>query len=196
MEFDGLINEIKKCKICEETFGFEPRPITFGHKRALIAQIGQAPSLTVSKTGKFFTDKSGDKLKYEWYDITDEEFYDEDNFYMSGMSHCYPGKNLHGGDKHPPKICYDRWVKKEIEFLENELFIIIGSYAADRLFPNENFEDLIFKDNLLNDKLAFVLPHPSPLNFRWFKQHPNFAEKRLPEIRKTIKEVLNKNKDM
>ena len=192
MNFNELTEDIKKCRICEETFGFEPNPVTFGKSTALIAQIGQAPSLTVNNTGKFFTDKSGDKLKYEWYEITDEEFYNEDNFYMTGMSHCYPGKSPNGGDKKPPKICYEKWVKKEIELIDNEIFIIIGSYAAHTLFPNEDFEELIFKDNILNGKPAFVLPHPSPLNFRWFEHHPSFEQDRLPTIRKKIKEILKK----
>ena len=57
-------------------------------------------------------------------------------------------------------------------------------------FPKENFNDLIFKNNYINGKLAIVLPHPSPLNIKWFKEHPEFMEKRIFEIREIINEVL------
>lgn len=58
-------------------------------------------------------------------------------------------------------------------------------------FPNENFNDLVFKNNYINEKLAIVLPHPSPLNKKWFKDHPNFMEKRVIEVRCIINDVLN-----
>ena len=59
-------------------------------------------------------------------------------------------------------------------------------------FPNEDFSDLVFKDNFINGKLTIVLPHPSPLNIKWFKDHPMFLNKRIFEIRKIINDVLNK----
>jgi uracil-DNA glycosylase len=73
-----------------------------------------------------------------------------------------------------------------LELVDNKLFVIIGSKAAKFLFPNEDFEDLVFKNNLINNKPTIVLPHPSPLNIKWFKDHPLFEEKRLPEIREII----------
>lgn len=68
-EFNNLINNIKKCQICREKFGFEPHPVCFGNVNAKIVQISQAPSATVYKTLKPFTDQSGKKLKYEWYNV-------------------------------------------------------------------------------------------------------------------------------
>ena len=60
---------------------------------------------------------------------------------------------------------------------------------------SENYNDLIFKNNYLNGKLAIVLPHPSPLNIKWFKDHPEFMEKRIFEIRKIVKGVLEEEKN-
>ena len=54
----------------------------------------------------------------------------------------------------------------------------------------EDFNELIFKNNYFNEKLTIVLPHPSPLNIKWFKDHPEFMEKRIFEIRKIINEIL------
>ena len=94
----------------------------------------------------------------------------------------------------PPKVCYETWIKKELKYINNKLYIIIGAKSARVFFPNEKFNELIFKNNSINEKLAIVLPHPSPLNIRWFKEHPEFMKKRIFEIRKIINEVLEEEK--
>lgn len=193
-EFNELIEKIKKCNICKDKFNFEPHPVIWGNYNSKIVQISQAPSQTVSKTLKPFTDQSGKKLKYEWYKITDDIFYNEDNFYITALAHCYPGKDKNGNDRTPPKVCYETWIRKELEHINNKLYILIGSKAAKTFFPEENFNDLIFKNNYLNGKLTIVLPHPSPLNIKWFKDHPEFMNTRIKEIRKIIYETLDINK--
>ena len=189
-EFNNLINNIKKCQICREKFGFEPHPVCFGNVNAKIVQISQAPSATVYKTLKPFTDQSGKKLKYEWYNIDDVDFYNPNNFYITSLAYCYPGKDKNGNDRVPPKICYDTWLKKELELINNKIYIIIGAKAAKVFFPKELFNELVFKNNYINGKIAIVLPHPSPLNIKWFKDNPDFLEKRLLEIRKIIENTL------
>lgn len=189
-EFNKLINNLKNCEICKEKFGFQPHPIFLGNINSKIVQISQAPSATVHDTMKPFTDQSGKKLKYDWYQITDEIFYNPNIFYISALAHCYPGKNKNGNDKMPPKVCYEKWVRKELEYINNKLYIIIGSKAAKVFFPDKEFDDLIFNNNYLNGKLAIVLPHPSPLNIKWFKDHPDFMNKRIFEIRKIIYDLL------
>lgn len=194
-EFLELKCSIEKCNICEKNFGFKPHPVVFGNINSKIMQISQAPSATVHKTRKPFTDKSGERLKYEWYKIEDHIFYNPDNFYITALCHCYPGKNERGIDKSPPKVCFETWVKKEISYVRNELYVIIGAKSTKAFFPKENFTDLIFKDNYINGKKTIVLPHPSPLNVRWFKEHPEFEITRLPEIREIIHNILNIKKD-
>lgn len=125
--------------------------------------------------------------------ISDEEFYNPNNFYIAALAHCYPGKDKHGNDRLPPKICYETWLKKELEYINNRLYIIIGAKSAKVFFPNEDFNNLIFKNNKLNNRLAIVLPHPSPLNIKWFKEHPEFMEKRILEIRKIVNNILDKD---
>lgn len=188
--FDSLVDNLKKCEICKERFGFQPHPIFWGSVNSKIVQISQAPSSMVDETLKPFTDKSGEKLKYEWYMIEDEVFYNLDNFYIASLAHCYPGKDKNGNDRIPPKICYETWVKRELEYINNMLYIIVGAKSAKIFFPDENFNDLIFKNNFINGKLAIVLPHPSPLNIKWFKDHPEFMKERIFQIRKIINEVL------
>lgn len=190
-EFDKLIKEIKKCNICKEKFGFTPHPVVMGNSTSKIVQISQAPSATVHETLKPFTDQSGKKLKYEFYQIEDNTFYNPDNFYIMSLSHCYPGKDKNGNDKTPPKICYEKWIRKELEYIDNKLYILIGAKAAKTFFPNEKYNDLIFKNNHLFGKLTLVLPHPSPLNIKWFKDNPDFMNKRILEIRKIINDTLS-----
>lgn len=188
--FEELKESIQKCRFCTIRFGFEPNPVVFGKQQAKIVQISQAPSQQVHQSGRPFTDMSGKTLKYDWYQITDEEFYDEDNFFIGALAHCYPGKDKNGNDRTPPKCCFERWVKQELSLLDSEMYIIIGSKAAKVFFPEESFESLVFKDNYWNNKLAIVLPHPSPLNKRWLKEHPTFLSTRIYEVRNQIRKVL------
>ena len=189
-EFDKLINDIKKCKICQNRFGFEPHPVILGNINSKIVQISQAPSATVHNTLKPFTDMSGKRLKYDWYQIDDNTFYNPDNFYIAALSHCYPGKDKNGNDRMPPKICYEKWVKKELEYINSEMYILIGAKAAKVFFPKDNFNELVFKNNYINGKLTLVLPHPSPSNIKWFKEHPEFMDNRIIEIRNFIVKLL------
>ncbi len=189
--FQELQEQIKKCEYCKEKFGFKPHPIFWGKQNSKIVQISQAPSKDVHNSMKPFTDASGKTLKYDWYQITDEEFYNQDLFYIGALSHCYPGKDKNGNDKKPPKICYTKWIKQELELLDNQIYIIIGSIAAKTFFPNTPFQELVFQNNTLNNKLAIVLPHPSPLNKKWLKDHPEFLQTRIKEIRKIINNCKN-----
>lgn len=190
--FENLKKEIENCRYCEESFWFEPHPVFWGIENSRIVQISQAPSLSVHNSGKPFTDMSGKTLR-EWYQISEDIFYNKDNFFIGAIAHCYPGKDKNGNDKCPPKCCFNKWVEKELKLLNNRIYIIIGAKAAKIFFPNEVFEDLVFKNNIWNGKLTIVLPHPSPLNRRWIKSHPEFLDKRIKEIRSIINEALEKD---
>ena len=195
-KLQDLQNEILKCRICKQKFGFEPKPYVWGEQNAKILQISQAPSFNVHKTGIPFNDASGKILIEEWYQIPKEIFYNKRNFYITSVSHCYPGKTSSGNSRVPPVICAKKFLFKEIQLIDNELFIIIGSKAASLFFEGRNFTELIFDKNLqYNNKKAIVLPHPSPLNFRWFKNHKNFFTEVLPYVRSEINRILSQSKE-
>lgn len=188
--FDELRQEILNCRKCRERFGFEPQPIVMGNANSKIIHISQAPSQNVHNTLKPWNDASGNRLRNEWYHISDEVFYDPDNFYFTSIAHCYPGKSPNGGDRIPPKICAKTWLMKEIKAVNNKMFILVGSKAADFFFTNEDFTSLVFNDHVINGKPAYVLPHPSPLNVKWFKDNPDFLNVRVKEIERKVHEVL------
>lgn len=187
---DRLHKKILECRLCEEDFGYEPRPVVQGKADAKIMQISQAPSKSVHETGKPFNDASGKKLRNEWYQIGAEDFYNPDNFYIASMAHCFPGKAKGGGDRHPPKICSETWLKNEMALVSNEIYIIVGGFASNYFFPKEKITSLVFDDREIMGKPAYIIPHPSPLNVKWFKDNPEFAEERMPKIRKEIHRIL------
>lgn len=161
----------------------------WGNPEAKIVSISQAPSASTVKNQRPFADKSGEKLRKVWYQVNEETFYNQDNFYFTAIGMYYPGKGKNG-DLKPSLAIAERWLKKELSFLNPQLFLIVGTLAVRFFFPRKNLADLVFNDQELNGKLALVLPHPSPLNIKWFKDHPEFKNIRLKEIQSHIHEVL------
>ena len=191
VSFKKLKADILSCRDCESKFGFEPHPIVLGSANSKIVQISQAPSQNVHDTLKPFNDASGRKLREEWYHISEEDFYNRDNFYFTSIAHCYPGKSKNGGDRLPPVACARKWLMREIQAVDNEIFILIGRKAADFFFPKQDFAELVFKNNEINGKSAYILPHPSPLNIKWFKDNPKFLSVRVREIEEVVHDVLS-----
>lgn len=130
-----LQNQIRNCRLCKDVFNFEPNPIVFGHSGSKIMHISQAPSKSVHETG----DLSGKKLLEQWYDITKNDFYNSDNFYIVSVAHCYPGRHPKGGDNLPSKICATQWLKKILPLVNNKFYLLVGSIAAQFMFPKQNF---------------------------------------------------------
>lgn len=161
-----------------------------GNQDAKIVLIGQAPSQSGVKKQKPFDDQSGEKLRNIWFGISRETFYNPDNFYITALGMYYPGKNPKGGDLKPSLPWAEKWLRKEIDFLNPKLFILIGRMSAHFFFPKRDFKELIFSDQILNGRKTIVLPHPSPLNIRWFSANPEFYIKRLPQVKRSIQEIL------
>ena len=83
--------------------------------------------------------------------------------FHQNVTRACPEKDKNGNDRQPPKCCFEKWVEKELKILDNEIYIIIGAKSAKVFFPKESFNELIFKDNYINGKLAIVLPQTSLL---------------------------------
>ncbi|OLU44784.1 uracil-DNA glycosylase family protein [Faecalibaculum rodentium] len=187
-ELEKLQAQLRACRHCEGML--EPRPVVHGNPGAPILQVSQAPGKKVHETGIPFNDASGRRLRQDWYQISDAQFYDPDLFYITSMGHCYPGKGK-TGDKKPPRCCFDLWTRREIELKPGtRMMLVIGREAASRLFPKREFTELVFQDQEYDGIPCYVLPHPSPLNVRWFRMHPEFETQRMPVIREKLHQVL------
>lgn len=187
---EELKRRILSCRDCEDNFGFEPHPVFWGNENAKIMQISQAPSRAVHTNRRPFDDVSGKILREKWYRVSEETFYNPDNFYLTDLAHCYPGKAPRGGDRTPPKHCAEKWLMLEMQLVNNEIFLLVGGKAAEFFFPKRDFSELVFKDERINGKPAFVLPHSSPLNVKWFKDHPDFLASRVKDVEKAVHETL------
>ncbi|MHC5249000.1 uracil-DNA glycosylase family protein [Enterococcus sp. LJL90] len=189
--FEILAQQIAHCRICEGRL--DPAPVFRGDQQSKIVHISQAPSKTVAETKMPFTDASGRKLRQEWYQISEEEFYLETNFCFAAVGLCFPGKNKSGGDKQPPAICGKTWLAPILEAVDYQLMILVGGKAANHFFPKADFSSLVFENQEINGRPAIILPHPSPLNIKWFKDHPDFYLWRLAEVRQQVQTVLQIN---
>ena len=190
--FEQLKTQLQHCRVCHNLMKDELRPVFQGHLDSKIFQISQAPSRRVMETGLPFNDASGRKLKQEWYQVTDEQFYDPRLFYIASIARCYPGKAKNSGDLQPPKQCAELYLRRELELVQPQRIVLIGRYAAQWLFPALALEDLIFHTQDFREIPVFVLPHPSPLNRKCLKDHPDFEQCRMPEIRAQIQAVIHK----
>ena len=188
LDFNTFREEMQKT--LKEKFGDFACPI-WGNQAAKIVSISQAPSLSVIKNKKPFSDKSGEKLRRVWYKVTDEVFYNPDNFYFTAIGMYFPGKDKKGADRKPTYEWAKVWLTKELSYLRPQLYLILGKVAAKYFFPKGDFPQLVFSDQRINETLTFVLPHPSPLNIKWFMDNPDFEKKRLLEVRRAINSVLN-----
>lgn len=170
-------------------FGQENFLDFWGNQDAKIVSISQAPSLSAIKANKPFADQSGEKLRHDWYEISNEAFYNPANFYFTAIGRYYPGRSR-SGDKTPSRQLAQRWLTQELSYLHPQLYIVIGRVAAHFFFGSRPFGELVQTDQKINNTPAVILPHPSPRNIRWFEKHPEFVTHRLPQVRKQIHAIL------
>jgi uracil-DNA glycosylase family 4 len=191
MDFEEFKHQLQNCRYCQR-FGIEPKPFVGkekSEKSAKIVQVSQQPSKSASESGIPFSDASGRKLIDEWYKIPRDVFLNPKLFYITGVAHCYsPNKKVAARLQ---RECSKKWLEQELSFLDPCLYIIIGKPAADFFFPNKKYiAELVFQNHVWKNKTAFVLPHPSSNNNRWFKDNPKFQSDRLNDIRKAVHEAI------
>lgn len=153
--------------------------------------VSQAPGRKAHEHNKAYDDPSGRKLR-EWLGVTDEQFYNPDNFAILPMGFCYPGK-AKSGDMPPRKECAPLWHDRVWKKLDNVgMTLLIGKYAQDQYLGNIAKKNLT--ENVANytDFLPdyFPLPHPSPVNRFWMLKNPWFEEDVVPDLRWRVSELL------
>ncbi|HSX02083.1 MAG TPA: uracil-DNA glycosylase family protein [Candidatus Saccharimonadia bacterium] len=170
-------------------FGAEQVAPFFGGQTAKVVVVGQAPGGT-SVQLRPWSNASGKTLRERWLQLSEAEFYDPENIYLTAIGMYFPGKDARGNDCKPDSALAEVWLRQELTYLRPQLYLVVGRMAADFFFPRRDFAELVGANQTINDVPALVLPHPSPLNAKWLKDHPEFSEERLPALRTALREAL------
>lgn len=168
------------------------QPVFLANPQAKIVIIGQAPGIKTQERKEVFRDKSGEKLR-EWMGVSEEIFYESGKISVLPLDFYFPGK-AKTGDLPPRKEFAANWHPLLLkEMPDVELIILMGSYAQKYYLGKKMKKNLTETVFAYEEYLPqyFPIVHSSPLNFRWFKNNPNFEEKIVPILREKVHEILN-----
>lgn len=188
-----IYNEIINDPMNEEFTKKDWVPIYSVSSKSKILIIGQAPGIKAQLNKTTWLDKSGDKLR-DWLNVSKEEFYNTDIFGLLPMDFYFPGKGK-SGDLPPRKEFYEKYHSKILKNISDvKLIILIGNYSQKYYLKED------YKKNLTNTVKNYEkylpkyipLPHPSPLNFRWFNNNPWFEDEVIPKLKNIVDEILKK----
>lgn len=167
------------------------QPVFLANPKAKIMIIGQAPGIKTQERKEVFRDKSGEKLR-EWMGVSENFFYESGKISVLPLDFYFPGK-AKAGDLPPRKDFAAKWHPLLLkEMPDVELIILMGSYAQKYYLGKnvkKNLTETVFAYEEYLPKY-FPIVHSSPLNFRWFKNNPNFEEKIVPVLREKVNEIL------
>ena len=184
---DALLTAVRNCRACEAHLPLGPRPVLRAGEAARILIVGQAPGVRVHTTGIPWDDPSGERLR-AWMGVDKALFYDESRIAIIPMGYCYPGR-ARGGDLPPRRECAALWLDQLLSRMPRiELTLLVGQYAQHHFLGSRR------KPSLTETTMAWreyaprfiPLPHPSPRNQPWFKQHAWFEEDVVPALQARI----------
>ena len=193
---EQLLSEIRSCRVCSEHLPLGPRPIVEASVNSKIVLASQAPGRKAHLHNKAWDDPSGKKLR-EWLGVSDDEFYDPNNFAILPTGFCYPGKGK-TGDLPPRKECAPLWHHKIWNRLQGvQLILVIGKYAQDIYLKEDSKKNLTENVRCFGEFLPkyFPLPHPSPVNHFWMRKNPWFEHEVLSVLQHKINSILNSASD-
>lgn len=165
-------------------------PIMQISRDAKILIIGQAPGKKVEESRIPFNDRSGETLR-NWMNIDKERFYSE-YIAILPMDFYYPGK-AKTGDLPPRKFIAEEYHASLIKRMPKiELTVLVGKYAMDYYLGKRMEKNLTETVRCYEKYLPeyFPIVHPSPLNFRWQRKNPWFAEEVIPVLGKKVSEII------
>lgn len=187
---EQLLQEVRSCQACAAQLPHAPRPVLRAAAGARLLIVGQAPGTRVHATGIPWNDPSGDRLR-DWLGIDRELFYNEQRIAIIPMGFCYPGKGR-SGDLPPRPECAPLWHARLLaELPQLRLRLLVGKYAQDYYLGTKRQSLATTVRNWQDYAPDYLpLPHPSPRNIRWFREHPWFASEVLPTLRSRIEILL------
>ena len=194
----SLQERIGSCRLCADRFAgtttrHQPRPVFWCNPSAVLLVAGQAPGNRVHESGIPFLDASGDRLR-DWMGITKEEFYDRSRVAILPMAFCFPGYDGKGADLPPPVICAHTWRKDILGHLAGIRTTLLIGLHAQKWHLEGSFAANVTGTVRAWKEFApacYPLPHPSWRNNGWLKRNPWFEEQVLPDLRSTVRELLD-----
>lgn len=194
-EFDRIRLEITQHPQNEQYLEQGYQPLYIAGARSKIVIVGQAPGIKTQLAGMAWHDASGDRLR-SWLGVSDEEFYNPDNFAQLPMDFYYPGKGK-SGDLPPRKGFADLWHPKLLELMPEVELIILAGLASQRYYLKE-LSKATLTENVRNYQeflpRYFPIVHPSPLNFRWHLKNPWFELDVVPKLQDIIHQIIRSKK--
>jgi uracil-DNA glycosylase len=187
---DSLLREVRRCEVCAEHLPNPPRPVLAAHAEARILIVGQAPGRRAHASSTPWNDPSGDRLR-DWMGIDRETFYDPRRIALVPMGFCYPGTGK-GGDLPPRPECAPTWHSRLLERMPRiELTLLLSRYALAHYLPGAGKASVAETVRAWRCYLPRIpLPHPSPRNNRWLREHRWFERTLLPELRRLVRDAL------
>jgi len=160
-----LNKEIRKCRKCPL---WKARIKTVPGEwpvNAKIMIIGQAPGAEENKTGRPFVGRAGQFLN-KLLKITGIK---RKKIFITSIVKCFPPKNRKPTKKEI-KACLP-YLKKQIEIINPQKFILLGEVAFKVFFPSKNLKDFRGKFLTKNGRRYFITYHPAAgIRFQKFKK--------------------------
>lgn len=174
-KLEKLHQEIKNCKKCPLGKTRKNAVPGEGPISAKIMFLGQAPGAEEAKVGRPFIGRAGQFLNQL---LKIANFKREEIFITSPIK-CFPPKNRKPR-KEEIATCLP-YLKKQIEIINPQKFILLGEVAFSVFFPNKKLSNFRGKWTKKGGKEYFPTYHPA-------------AGMRFPKIRKILEEDFKKIK--
>jgi len=168
--------EIKNCKKCPL---WKTRKNTVpgeGPANAKIIFLGQAPGSKEDNVGKPFVGRAGQFLNQ----LLKIARINREKIFITSPIKCFPPKNRKPTKKEI-EACLP-WLKKQIETINPQKFILLGEVAFSVFFPNKKLNDFRGKWIKKNGEEYFPTYHPA-------------AGLRFPKIKKILEKDFKKIKE-
>jgi len=164
------IRNCKKCNLWKTRNRVVPGEGSIGAK---VMIVGQAPGAEENKTGKPFIGRAGKFLNQ----LLEMARIKREKIFITSPIKCFPPKNRKPTKKEI-ESCLP-YLKKQIEIINPEKFILLGDVAFSVFFPYKKLKDFREKWIKRGGKEYFIAYHPA-------------AGLRFPKIRKTLEKDFRK----
>ena len=177
--FQEHLATLYACRVCPNVFG---DPITGAVPGAKVMLVGQAPGPRELVDKRPFAFTAGQRL-FQWFSeflgTSEADF--RSSVHICAVIRCFPGKDKTGGDRVPDPIeianC-GKHLDREIDILEPELLIAVGTLASAQLLGISQLKDAVGRlhraERAGREFDVVVLPHPSGRS-TWLNKKENQA---------------------